>query len=452
MRDFDDFFSQKLNEESSFPHRARMWKEISRRLDAFDAGVSAGGNSSNKLTLWKTVAAVVLVACGILGWKYRKACDLTQQLQREIAGLQEKSKDKDSEHYDLINANKEKALNPIGRRPRPGGYQTQTATNSSPARQSALLLVVNNPNLGKGHELGGGEINSKKGSKQDFLPPNTLDTNKNTAVQAHQLNSAIAQSSEIFEPIKAEAAPVADTATLAPKAQPTYHSELAAPSAEVVAQPTAVVSKRSRYRVGLYAVLGSVQPRQRGVSNISGHGLQAEYRVLQGLWAIGAIDWVHHEVSTTGFFPKFHYKLDSLPKPPPQGGPGPKPTPKLARVESSPRDQHFQLGIRYELPWRFWARPSVRLAHTWVRRSPSLVTFKFEEPDPAPNPGPPKPTYLAEKFDTKWIDNQWRIGIGLEKDIPQWAFSLWAEYSKNMSAPQVNFDALYLRAGAQYRF
>jgi hypothetical protein len=38
MRDFDDFFSQKLNEESSFPHRAKMWKQVSKRMDAFDAG------------------------------------------------------------------------------------------------------------------------------------------------------------------------------------------------------------------------------------------------------------------------------------------------------------------------------------------------------------------------------------------------------------------------------
>jgi hypothetical protein len=104
----------------------------------------------------------------------------------------------------------------------------------------------------------------------------------------------------------------------------------------------------------------------------------------------------------------------------------------------------------------FWVRPSVRLSHQWVRLSPTLITYKFEDQDPWGPGGPggpfPRNEYTAEKFEAQWLSNQWRFGIGLEKDIPNWTFGLWADYSKDFTAANPSFDAMYLRAGAQYRF
>jgi hypothetical protein len=400
-----------------------MWKQVSRRMDAFEAGATGGGMAL-KLVVWKTLAAAALVALGVMAWKYQKACALTQDLRKEITALQEKNEAGD--RHDVIGQSiqNEQILPPIVKQPAAGAPEESPVAKAPFAQKNVSRPLGKTPTV--------------EGKKE--AP--TYASADNDSVQA-------ANNLEPEKTLAAENAP--DTAVLAAKALPEPPAELAAALLQLTTKPVTTVGQ-GRYRVGLHATLGFVQPKQRGVSSITGHGLSAEVRVWRSLWATGAVDFVRQEVSTTGFFPKFHHKLDSLPKPPPQGGPGPKPTPKLARVESSPRDQHFQLGIRYELPLRLWARPSVRLAHTWVRRSPSLVTFKFEEPDPAPNPGPPKPAYIAEKFDAKWINNQWRIGIGLERDIPNWTFSLWADYSKNMSAPQANFDALYLRAGAQYRF
>jgi hypothetical protein len=82
-----------------------------------------------------------------------------------------------------------------------------------------------------------------------------------------------------------------------------------------------------------------------------------------------------------------------------------------------------------------------------------LVTYKFEEGQgPGPVGPPPKHEYTAEKFGAQWLSKQWRLGVGLEKDARDWTFGLWADYSKDFSAVTPSFDALYLRAGAQYRF
>jgi hypothetical protein len=92
------------------------------------------------------------------------------------------------------------------------------------------------------------------------------------------------------------------------------------------------------------------------------------------------------------------------------------------------------------------------MLHDWIRVSPTLVTYKFEEDDPGPNPHNHPAVYTAEKFGAQWLNNQWRFGLGLEKEIPNWTFSLWADYSKDFSAATPSFDVLYLRAGAQFRF
>jgi len=68
-----------------------------------------------------------------------------------------------------------------------------------------------------------------------------------------------------------------------------------------------------------------------------------------------------------------------------------------------------------------------------------------------PNGPAPRHEYTAEKYEAQWLSNQWRLGIGLEKDLQNWTFGLWADYSKDFSVDTPSFDALYLRAGVQYR-
>jgi hypothetical protein len=125
----------------------------------------------------------------------------------------------------------------------------------------------------------------------------------------------------------------------------------------------------------------------------------------------------------------------------------------LTKVESTQRQQHFSLGVRYALPVRFWLQPSVRIAHTWTRVSPELVSFRFEHPDPGGPGGPPPfpPKYKVQKSDVELLSNTWRLGIGLEHETPRWVAGLWADYSKNFSGSDPSFDMLLMRAGIQYR-
>ena len=102
-------------------------------------------------------------------------------------------------------------------------------------------------------------------------------------------------------------------------------------------------------------------------------------------------------------------------------------------------------------------RPALRVAHTWVHVTPCLVSFRFEEPPHGGGGGPPWPgnhdsEYIAKKFGGQTISNIWRIGAGLEHELPHWTFGLWADYSKDFAATASTFDALMLRAGGQYKF
>ena len=234
--------------------------------------------------------------------------------------------------------------------------------------------------------------------------------------------------------------------------------------AEIAQVIKPVVSKSKRFSIGTQTVVGLVQPRQKGVSALRGQGITVEAKLLRGLFVQASLDWMRYEVCTPGFFPKFHPHHDSLPEPPDGGwggggggGGGPQHDSKLVRVESTPRQQHLGLGIKYELPVKFWAKPSLKLSHQWVHGSSTSITYKFEKDDPGgpgPNPDPHEheSKYTAEQFDNQWLSNQWRFGIGLEKTLPNWTFGLWADYSKDFTASTPSFDAVYFRAGAQYRF
>ena len=57
MKDFDKIFSDRLNEEGSFPNQGKNWDKLSGRLD-----VAAGALATAKALLWWKIAAIGLLA------------------------------------------------------------------------------------------------------------------------------------------------------------------------------------------------------------------------------------------------------------------------------------------------------------------------------------------------------------------------------------------------------
>lgn len=127
---------------------------------------------------------------------------------------------------------------------------------------------------------------------------------------------------------------------------------------------------------------------------------------------------------------------------------------ELVQVEGTQRQRQLSLGLRYALPVRFWVRPTLQVAHTWVNIAPQLLSFKFEEQHPG-GPGGPGgnhgPRYFVEKTDAQNLANVWRAGIGLERETSRWNFSIGADYVKDFASSDAMFNAVVVKAGLQYK-
>lgn len=460
MQDLDDIFKDRLNEEATFPNRAKQWKHLSQRLDAFEAGGgSSPNNTGSRLSWWKIATLISLAATCYFAWKgYRQKTEI-DQLKSEIARLQFQEHATAPEPSQIVSTPQETTCNQLA----------DLSSNATP------------------------EIVYSKGVKKELfdsiLPKSThkSKSNKSPIQQTKQQKTAAATANEPIANLPEIPQPAADkqvvdepftatnnsgntdtvqntrTLTLVDSLQKAIlalkDSLLAEQEKPLVAAEIKPVVKPAGklFRIGAHATLGFVQPGQKGVSPLRGQGASFEAKVWKSIWASLTADWLNHDVSTTEFIPKFHSHHDTIPKPPSGGGGGGSGPfhAKLVLVESAVRQQHVGIGIRYNLPVRFWIQPALRVAHEWVHISPSLVTYKFQEDDPGgpgPNPHPEEDRYTAEKFPGKWLSNRWRMGLGLEKELPNWTFGLWTDYSRDFSAATPSFNALYLRASAQYRF
>ena len=75
MSDLDDFFAKRLDEEATFPNRGKNWKQISKRLDAFDSGTVQG--NPRGLRGWQVATLVAVAAAGFLLWKAIRECSIS---------------------------------------------------------------------------------------------------------------------------------------------------------------------------------------------------------------------------------------------------------------------------------------------------------------------------------------------------------------------------------------
>jgi hypothetical protein len=225
-----------------------------------------------KLVIWKTLAAAALVALGVMAWKFQKARALTQGLRREITALQEKNEASDRHAVVGQNIQNEEILTPII------NHQAADAPNGSPVAKALFAQKNVSRPLGKTPTVEGkkeaptaevkqetlAEITAKKEDIEEDLSQKPSGPEPGMVAYASVNNDTVQAVNDLApeKTLAAENAP--DTAALAAKALPEPPTELAAAPLQPTTKPVTNVGQ-GRYRVGLHATFGFVQPKQRGV-------------------------------------------------------------------------------------------------------------------------------------------------------------------------------------------
>lgn len=499
MSDFDKFFKEQLNEEQSFPRRNRNWKMVSKRLDAFDTG---GQINHTHVRFWQVVSVAAAITVGVLAWKLVAVQQQNNQLQEQVAVLQENKPAATDTANGLAkaiplnndNLSKATAATNAPQNTLPGLAQSskntpQNAENqlfekkytphndnrkSTFATSNGVIPSTQKPNRNvppaPASAQATPQVNSAVAAQLPTTPapditqqsPENLQKSDSAAIStvvapqdSLQQANAIAQQTPAPSIAPSSATPDSSAGIKAPpSAKDENNNALAAAQKDTVsttqAPPLVKPFKAySRLRAGAQVLAGIAVPQEKGVSALTGQGIQMEWRFWQGLSLLAGADWLRFDLNTTRFIPRFH---PHHPNPDPHGGPGgPFPQNELVQVESTQRQRQLSLGLRYTLPVRFWVQPSLRVAHNWVRIAPQLISFKFEEPQHGGPHGNPEPRYLVEKTETQRLDKVWRFGAGLERETERWVLSVGADYAKDFSSTDAMFDTVMFRAGLQYK-
>lgn len=63
----------------------------------------------------------------------------------------------------------------------------------------------------------------------------------------------------------------------------------------------------------------------------------------------------------------------------------------------------------------------------------------------------PTEYYAVVKTNPGLLGEQFRLGFGLERDMPRWSFGLMAEYSRKSQIASTGMGVLFLRGGISYK-
>lgn len=355
------------------------------------------------------------------------------------------------------------------------------ATNTAKAPQQTTEKPVNNPAAQKSDNIAENapttvqapDVNSENAEKPavsettqkpDDAVTNSISQQDNTSTIAQTSTSDSAQQQPASTPETKNTVGIPtpangqDSASVvkAPATQPLQSVENqqektadAAPKEEIL-KPARTYD---RLKAGAQFVLGSPVPAETGVSLLKGQGITAAFRFWNNFSMTASADWVRFDINTTKFVQRFH---PHHPEPGPghgwPGGPGQQDELKLVQVEGTQRQRQLSLGLEYAIPVRFWVRPTVQIAHTWVNVEPQLLSFKFEEEHQGgPGGGHDEPKYFVEKTDRQRLTKIWRAGFAFQRDTPRWVFSVGADYVKDFSSSDALFNSVQLKAGLQYK-
>ncbi|MFM7155884.1 MAG: hypothetical protein ACKOZV_17330 [Bacteroidota bacterium] len=406
MKEFDRYFSEKLNEEVQFPNREKNWMEMSRRLDALETGA---GLMKSRLGPWKAVSALAVLFAGIFAWQNHRLQSECDNMKEQIAGLQTSvagiSRIADSIE-DLKNT-QEKTLLAVAQHAEAESRHTHPATYYYPPAALAIsqtpVPVMQEP-----------EENTAKP-----VPVGIPETNNFDHLAKIRSGNIRSDAKEHIEAFPALPQPVPGRATY-------------------------------RYRIGLSAVAGKVMPEVTGISMIRGQGVTAEYKLWRNYWVGATAEWLTYDLNA----PSYPGTLKQ-----PEGDTIPGPIwgwgwswhhYRLIGVESTQQTRQYSLGVRYEIPTRWLLKPSVRLSYSWIRAEPSTVTYTYFKRNHYPYSDPTE-YFAVVKTNPGVLGEQWRLGFGLERDMPRWSFGLMAEYSRKSQIASTGLGAIFLKGGISYK-
>lgn len=494
MSDFDDLFREKLDEEQSFPQRSKNWKMVSKRLDAFDAG---GLGHHSYLKYWKIATIAAAVTIGVLAWKLVAVQQENARLQQQVEQIkyevdsaksevgsakpEDSAKPENSAKYEVGSAksevgkgkrteptrsvaiNREKsASKPAAYKPseqKVAGNNKQTVPprqEDSPAKPGVKEIPspAVTPQIEKVATAQPAVVQPETTARQDSGAVQKDSVAAVAGISTDQAQTSATQTPEkqdVKENIQSPPAAVDSAAVINPVVAPDKPvAALVQPDTAALAQkPAEMIKKQRSYsnvRAGAQILGAFAMPAEKGVSMLQGQGVTAAWRFWKGFSLTAGADWMRFDVNTTTFIQRFHPHHNG----PPQHGGGPGQEDMLVNVESTQRQRQLSLGLQYDLPVHFWVRPTVQIAHSWVRIDPYLISYKFEEEHGGPM-HPPEIRYQVEKTDLQRLNQIWRVGLGLQRETPRWIFSAGADYLKDFAASDAMFNSVVVKAGLQYK-
>ncbi len=405
MKEFDRYFNEKLNEEVQFPNRERNWMDMSRRLDALETGA---GLMKSRLGPWQAVSALAIALAGMFAWQNHCLRSECSNMKKQIAGLQSSVAGigRLADSVEELKATQEKTLLAVSQHANEE-YSNPPAVHyyqpvAMPAEVTSMLAVSNS---------GADTVQRRSG---------------NVPVMENFDHLAKIRSGELQSGIRVKAALTPSIPERTP-GRTNY-----------------------RYRLGISAVAGKMMPDVEGISLIKGQGVSAEYKLWRNYWLGVTADWMTHSLDAPTY-------PGTLKKPEGDTIPGPVwgwgwswHHYKLIGVESTQQTRHYSVGIRYEIPTRWLLKPSVRLSYSWIKAAPATVTYTYFKRNHYPYSDPIE-YYAVVKTNPGLMGEQWRLGFGLERDMPRWSFGLMAEYSRKSQVSSTGIGALFLRGGISYK-
>jgi hypothetical protein len=403
MKEFDRYFNEKLNEEVQFPNRERNWMDMSRRLDALETGA---GLMKSRLGPWQAVSALAIAFAGMFAWQNHSLRSECSNMKKQIAGLQS-------------------SVAGIGR-------LADSVEELKVAQEKTFQAVSQH-------------------AKEEYSKPPAVHYYQPVDIPAESASiPAMPGSGTDTVQIQSEDVPVVENfdhlAIIRSEEVQSRASKTLAPSIPV--RPPG--RSNYRYKLGISAVAGKMMPDVEGISLIKGQGVSAEYKLWRNYWLGVTADWVTHSLDA----PTYPGTLKQ-----PEGDTIPGPVwgwgwswhhYKLIGVESTQQTRHYSVGIRYEIPTRWLLKPSVRLSYSWIRAAPATVTYTYFKRNHYPYSDPIE-YYAVVKTNPGLLGEQWRLGFGLERDMPRWSFGLMAEYSRKSQVSSTGIGALFLRGGISYK-
>lgn len=403
MKEFDRYFNEKLNEEVQFPNRERNWMDMSRRLDALETGA---GLMKSRLGPWQAVSALAIAFAGMFAWQNHSLRSECSNMKKQIAGLQSSVAGigRLADSVEELKVAQEKTFQAVS--------QHAKEEYSKPPAVHYYQLV---------------DIPAESASIP-AMPGSGTDT-----VQIQSEDVPVVENFDHLAKIRSEEVQSRASKTLAPS---------------IPVRPPG--RSNYRYKLGISAVAGKMMPDVEGISLIKGQGVSAEYKLWRNYWLGVTADWVTHSLDA----PTYPGTLKQ-----PEGDTIPGPVwgwgwswhhYKLIGVESTQQTRHYSVGIRYEIPTRWLLKPSVRLSYSWIRAAPATVTYTYFKRNHYPYSDPIE-YYAVVKTNPGLLGEQWRLGFGLERDMPRWSFGLMAEYSRKSQVSSTGIGALFLRGGISYK-